>query len=85
MHAIRIATTVDEATVQAIPALRPLLGQRVELIALQSEKVARSPDEPRLTVDELLAARLTPLPGVGPVSLEDMEEAIKKGASGAIH
>jgi hypothetical protein len=72
MHAIKIATTVDEATARAIPALRPLLGKRVELIALQSETDATSADEHRLTVDELLAARLTPPPGVGPISLEDM-------------
>jgi hypothetical protein len=84
MHAIKIATTVDEATAQAIPALRPLLGKRVELIALQSETEGPSPDEPKLTVDELLAARLTPPSGVGPISLGDMEEAIKKGATGAI-
>jgi hypothetical protein len=85
MHAIKIATTVDEATAHAIPALRPLLGKRVELIALQSETVAPSHDAPKLTVDELLAARLTPPPGVGPISLEDMEQAIKRGATGAIH
>ena len=35
-----------------------------------------------LSVDEFLAARLTPPPGVGPVSLEDMDRAIAEGASG---
>lgn len=36
-----------------------------------------------LSVDELLAARLTPPPGVGPVSLQDMDEALAGGASGS--
>jgi hypothetical protein len=36
----------------------------------------------RLSVDELLAAKLTPPPGVGPVSLADMERAIEEGAGG---
>lgn len=82
MNAIKVETTVDEATARAIPALRPLLGRRVELIALHTEgEAAQAPK--RLTLDELLAARLTPPPGVGPVTLEDMEKAIEKGATGA--
>lgn len=36
----------------------------------------------QLTVDELLASRLTPPPGVGPISLADMETAIAEGALG---
>lgn len=36
----------------------------------------------KLTVDELIAARLVPPAGVGSVSLEDMERAIAAGASG---
>lgn len=36
----------------------------------------------KLTVDQLLAARLTPPPGVGPMSLGDIERAIAEGASG---
>lgn len=49
MTAIRIQTTVDEATAEAIPALRPFLGQRVEL-------VARASDDARLQVHERLQA-----------------------------
>jgi len=37
MNAIKVETTVDEATARPIPALRPLLGKRVEIIALQTE------------------------------------------------
>ncbi len=83
MNAIKIETTVDEATARAIPALRPLLGQRVELIALQTEGGPTQAPQGKLTLDDLLAARLTPRPGMGPISLDDMEKAIKKGATGA--
>jgi hypothetical protein len=78
MNAIRIDTTIDEAVAHAIPALRPLLGRHVELIALDTAPApARG-----LTVDELLASRIKLPPGVGPLSLEDMERAIAEGALG---
>ena len=78
MSAIKTDTTIDEAVASAIPALRPLLGKHVELTAIES---APAP-EPRLTVDELLASRVKLPPGVGPLSLEDMERAIAEGALG---
>lgn len=80
MNAIRIDTTIDEAVASAIPALRPLLGRRVELIALDSPMPRDH--ERELTVDEFLAARIRPPSGVGPISLEDMERAIADGALG---
>jgi hypothetical protein len=76
MNAIRIDTTIDEAVARAIPALRPLLGRHMELIALD----AAPPQERKLTVDELLAARVELPAGSGSVSLEDMERAIVEGA-----
>jgi hypothetical protein len=36
----------------------------------------------KLTVDELLSTKLTPPPGVGTVTLADMDKAIADGASG---
>lgn len=54
MNAIKVETTVDEAAASAIPALRPLLGKRVELIALQTEGSPAEPPRPRLTLDTLL-------------------------------
>jgi hypothetical protein len=80
MNAIKVDTTIDEAVARAIPALRPLLGKHVELIALD----AASPPTPerKLTVDELLASRVKLPPGVGPLSLEDIERAIAEGALG---
>lgn len=80
MNAIKVDTTIDEAVARAIPALRPLLGRHVELIALDAT-AAPAPAH-RLTVDELLASRIKLPPGVGPLSLEDMEQAIAEGALG---
>jgi hypothetical protein len=80
MNAIKIDTTIDEAVARAIPALRPLLGKHVELIALDAAP-APAPER-KLTVDELLASRIKLPAGVGPLSLEDMERAIAEGALG---
>ena len=52
-----------------VSMLRPLLGQRVELIALQTEPI--EPPRKRITLDEFLTHRLTAPPGVR-LSLEDM-------------
>ena len=75
MNAIKVEATVDEAVVRAIPALLPLLGRQVELIALDA---APGPTpEHKLTADELLASRIKAPPGVGPIfQKEEMEQAI---------
>ncbi|WP_437720392.1 hypothetical protein [Sorangium sp. So ce861] len=80
MNAIKVDTTIDEAVASAIPALRPLLGKHVELIAIEAPP-APAPER-KLTVDELLTSRIKLPPGVGPLSLEDMERAIAEGALG---
>jgi hypothetical protein len=85
MNAIKFETTIDETVAQAMPKLRPLLGKRVELIALDAELPAgeSAPAGARrrkLSFDEFLALRLERPPGVAPVTLEDMERAIIKGA-----
>jgi hypothetical protein len=80
MRAIKVDTTIDEAVARAIPALRPLIGKRVELIALDAAPGLVS--ERALSVDELMASRIKLPPGVGPLSLEDMERAIAEGALG---
>ena len=80
MNAIKVDTTIDEAVARAIPALRPLLGKHVELIALDAAPIPAP--ERKLTVDELLASRIKLPPGIGPLSLEDMERAIAEGALG---
>jgi len=80
MNAIKVDTTIDEAVARAIPALRPLLGKRVELIVLDAAPASAS--DRTLTPDELFASRIKLPPGIGPLSLEDMERAIAEGALG---
>ena len=80
MNAIKVDATIDEAVARAIPALRPLLGKHVELIALDAAPAPAL--ERRLTVDELPASRIELPPGIGPLSLEEMERAIAEGALG---
>lgn len=80
MNTIKVQTTVDEATARAIPALRPLLGKRVELIALRAEGETTDAKERKLTVDELLARRVQAPPGAVPLSDEDIQRAAVEGA-----
>ena len=82
--------TIDEilATIRRLPLPERLhVIERARLEAAEdtptSAPVGDAIAPPRaLSVDELLAARLTPPPGVGTVSLQDMERAILDGASG---
>lgn len=73
------------ATIRRLP-----LPERLRLIERATLEVAEDTPKPaavaergrKLSVDEFLAARLTPPAGVGPVSLQDMERAIAEGATG---
>ncbi len=80
MNAIKFETTVDETVAGAMPKLRPMLGQRIEVIALE----ASSPSSSRslTTLDDFLAHRLKRPADVASVTLEDMEQAIARGALG---
>ena len=73
------------ATIRRLP-----LPERLLLIERATTEAAEDTPKPAtvsersraLSVDEFLAARLTPPLGVGGVSFEDMERAIAEGASG---
>lgn len=80
MNAIKFQTTVDDAVAGALPKLRPMLGRRVEVIALETStaRTRRSHD----TLDDFLAHRLKRPSNIEPVTLEDMERAIVRGALG---
>jgi len=82
--------TIDDilATIRRLP-----VSERLRLIDRATREVAEdTPKQPavaaamppsqRLSVDELLAARLTPPAGVPPVTLQDMERAVAEGTSG---
>ena len=87
MNAIKFETTIDETVAQAMPKLRPLLGKRVELIALDAELPAGEsaparPQRRKISWDEFLAQRLVRPLGVAPVTLEDMERAMSRFQAG---
>ena len=79
---------IDEilATIRRLP-----LQERLRLIERAANEAAEDTPkpaavaEPKLSVDEVLAGRLTPSPGVGPVTLQDMDRAIAEGASDGRH
>ncbi len=80
MNAIKFETTVDETVAGAMPKLRPMLGQRVEVIALKATHPSTTQN--RKTLDDFLAHRLKRPAEVEPITLEDMEKAIVQGALG---
>ena len=80
MNPIKVQTTVDEATAAAIPAFRPLLGKRIELIALQTEAESVEIPQRKLTLDELLARRVDAPTGAAPLTDDDVQRAIITGA-----
>ena len=82
-----VMDAIDEilATIRRLP-----LQDRLHLLERAANEVAEDTPRPasvapssKPTVDDLLAARLTPAAGIGPVSVEDMDQAIAKGALGS--
>lgn len=76
MNPIKVRTTVDEATAAAIPAFRPLLGKRVDLIALQAEPEPAKTAARKLTLDDLLSRRIDAPVGAKPLTDDDIQRAI---------
>jgi len=67
--------------VKAVPALKPLLGRKVELIALDLETQAEDQPEPeKISFDEFLATRPAWPADRPPVTLQETEQAISEGA-----
>ena len=79
MKAHRIAIVIPENHEITVKLPSDLPPGKAEMIILLAEEGA---PQRGLSVDELLAAKLTPPPGVGRVSLADMERAIEEGAGG---
>jgi hypothetical protein len=86
MHAHRTRTRVEGGHRVTVDLPSDFPDGEVEVIVLPAVNDAddeRTESRPRrLSVDELLANRLTRPPGVEPVSLADMQSAIVDGALG---
>lgn len=54
---IQIQTLIDRAVVDAIPALQPLLGHRVRMIALDLEQPGSEEPALKITFEQFLATR----------------------------
>jgi len=79
-QALQIHALVDQATVNAIPELQPLLGHKVQMIALDLGQADSVGNGRKITFVQFLAHRLKRPEGVPTVTLEDMEDAIMHGA-----
>jgi len=83
---LSVMGAIDEilATIRRLP-----LQDRLRLIERAANEAAEDTPRPagvapsKLSVDDLIAARLTPAAGVGPVSVENIDHAIAKGALGS--
>ena len=85
MAAIKFETRVDESTVGVLPELRPLVGQDVLLVAVacHDDSGHANDNAGKITFDDFLRDhQLTRPEHIAPVSLEDMERAIARGAVG---
>ena len=78
-HRTRVHVDADHELRVTLPRDFPVGEAEVTVVQVQRPSAVAAR---RLTVDEFLAARLTPPPGVGPVTLDDIERAIAAGASG---
>ena len=79
-QAIQIQTVINDAMVKNIPGFQPLLGHRVQMIALDLEPTDVDQEEKKISFEEFLATRLKWPKDKPPVTLEEMEEAIIQGA-----
>ena len=81
MHAVRVNTLVDKGVVAAIPELRPFLGRKVELIALEAKaETGQQLETNTLGLDEFIATRPKWPTDRPAITLEQMDQAIAQGA-----
>jgi hypothetical protein len=79
-HRVRVRVPENHELRVTLPSdFPPGDAEVIVLEAAQDESLDRTP---KLTVEAFLAGKLTPPPGVSPVTLGDIERAIAEGASG---
>lgn len=80
MRAHRVRVRISESHELRVKLPSDFPAGEADVIVLESRDEEAGAATGKLTVDELMAGRLTPPPGVGPVSLADMERAIGEAA-----
>lgn len=78
---LEIQTMVEQALVDVVPALQPLLGHRVQMFAFDLELSSPVTSGRKISFEEFLATRPAWPKDRPPVSLEEMEKAIIQGAN----
>ena len=79
-HRVRVRVAKNQELRLTLPSDFP--AGEAEVIVLEAPRADETKKARKLTVDELLAAKLPRPPGIGPVTLGDMEQAIVEGARG---
>ncbi len=79
-QAMQIQTVVNDAIAASIPELRPLLGHRIQVVALDLGQDDTDRPELIASFEHYLATRQPWPADRPPLTLEEMEEAIKRGA-----
>lgn len=77
-HRVRVQVSKDHELRVTLPSDFP--AGEADVIVIEAPPNTPLGQGRKLTIDELLASRLDPPPGVGPVTLGDMEQAIAAGA-----
>jgi hypothetical protein len=81
MRAHRVRVRISESHELRLQLPSDFPQGEAEVIVLEATEEGSVPRS-KHSIDELLDGRLVRLPGVGPVTLDDMEKAISEGASG---
>lgn len=79
-QALQIKTVINEAIIQMLPELTPLLGHHVQMIALDLEPVQADNTEQKTSFDHFLKNRPAWPEGKPAISLKEMDDAIMQGA-----
>ena len=80
-QALQIQTVIDQAIVQNLPELAPLLGHRVQMIALDLESAfSAEENQEQMTFEQFLYTRPEWPKDKPAITLDEMAEAIAQGA-----
>jgi hypothetical protein len=79
-QALQIKTVINEAMVQMLPELTPLLGHHVQMIALDLEPALTHTPQNKISFEQFLKNRPAWPQDKPAITLQDMDDAIMQGA-----